>query len=387
MSIRKNCAIILCTLYCFVEIMLSTELTYIVPSSIISIFKYIIAIISAIYLLIDCWDFKFSFKIFITVLLLFVLAVCVLFFAMSLQILMILVFSLLLRKYKFFEILKPMYLMLWVAFLLTVFLSIANIFPNIDHSRNGLVRYPLGFGTPTLGQSILLFLLLTKFYLKKNDMSYLCISLFFILIVIMYYFTAGRTGFYLSLLALLFIILYKLGYKSRCWNHFFSSKILMFGFIVLPIIFLTLSLILTKLYADGNSFAIKLNYILSTRLLLQMNAFNERAITIFGQNIEWINNENIYIGVDNSYLFNLFNYGIIVFILALCLYSYMIYRAWLNHDLCLIIIFSIILIDAILEPYLLDFKYNFFVFYFSYCIFNDRKKIKEKQIFYSKQFV
>ncbi len=354
--------VILCALYCFFEVLLSTEIVYLIQSQYLSIIKYSIAILVILYFLLSLLNAKLDSKM---LCLFFLLAIAggVLFFAKSLHILMLVIFLYLFRDYKLEYLLKHFYVMLWIAFCFTVFMSLINVYPNINHSRQDTIRHALGFATPTLGQSVLLFLFLTKFYMHKNKISFISILFFSVLLTVMYYFTAGRTGFYLGVLAVIFIILYKISFNSRSIKKFFTLGGVRVILFIFPVLCLLLSLLMTKLFDDGNEFAIKLNEMLSTRLLLQRNAFAERDIFIFGQDIDWRNEEGIYIGIDNSFLYFLFNYGIIVFVLAIAFYCMLINSALKNRNYCFLLILFILLINALVEPYLIDFKYNFFVFY------------------------
>ncbi len=354
--------IILCCAYCFADIMLNTELIYLIPGIILSVFKIVIVALSVAYLILGKRELVITYRP-VVIFLAFVVSVGTMFYGMTMQIFATFVFILLLREYKFKYILKYFYIMLWIAFLFTVFMSVIQVYPNIDYDRNGTDRMALGFGTPTLGQSVLMFLLLTKFYLDSCKISCWTVTLFFVASTVFYFFTAGRTGYFLTLALIIIIIFYTFLQSNKLFNRIAKSKATLFFLVLLPFIFLWGTLILTELFESGNDFAVKLNSLLSTRLLLQMNALNERSITIFGQNISWVDDNGIYIGIDNSYLYHLYNYGLIVFLSALVAYSYMLYCAWKDKDLSLIIVFIFILMDAAIEPYMLDFKYNYFVFY------------------------
>ncbi len=374
--------IILCCVYCFADIMINTELIYLIPSLILTVLKIVIVVVSIAYMILTKRELLIVYRP-IIILLAFIVSVGTMVYGMTMQIFSIFVFMLLLRGYKFKYILKYFYIMLWIAFLLTVFMSIIQVYPNLDYSRNGTVRMALGFGTPTLGQSILMFLLLTKFYLDDYKISCWIVLLFFVVSTVFYFCTAGRTGYFLTLALIVVIVLYAFLRKNKFLNKVAHSKIILFLLVLLPFIFLWGTLILTELFESGNDFAIKLNNFLSTRLLLQMNALNERSITIFGQNISWFNDQGIYIGIDNSYLYHLYNYGIIVFLGALIAYSYMFYCAWSEADFSLILVLIFILIDATIEPYMLDFKYNYFVFYIGNKLLMPNKVLQryEKSIF------
>lgn len=359
---KSKFPVILCCLFCFIDILLNTEIIYLTSSRSLSLIKYVIAAVAIVYFVLSLFYTKIGNAEYLLFVLLFV-AAGVLVFARGLHLLMLVVFLYLFRNYKFEALLKPMYLMLLSALGFTVFMSLIGIYPNISHVRESTVRHALGFLTPTLGQSVLLFALLSKFYLAKRNMSVFSIAIYTVLLVVMYYFTAGRTGFYLGILALVGIVLYKLIASKKKSDKVSVNKGIAYLLIAMPVICLLLTLLMTKLYADGNEFAVKLNHALSTRLLLQKNAFAERSITLFGQKIIWRNESGIYIGIDNSYLYHLFNYGIIVFTFTIAAYCYMIKIAIKNGDYCFVLVAMIILINALVEPYLIDFKYNFFVFY------------------------
>lgn len=374
-KLNKNDIIIyLFCFYSFIEILLSTEITYIIDPKYLSLVKYLFGGIAIICLGLNILKSRITPRVFIFMILA-ILGALILLEAKKLHILMLVIFMYSFKDYKLEYLLKHFLPVLVFTFILTILCSLTNIYPNVHHERQGVIRNALGFFTPTLGQSVLLFITLSVFYLRKNKLSWVSIIIFLALNVVIYYFTAGRTGFYLSVAVLALIALYKLVCKTRIIDKIILNKPVSLFLIGLPIIFLLLTLLLTKLYNDGYGFAIKLNDFLSTRLLLQKNAIIERNITMFGQDIYWFNAENIYIGVDNSYLYHLYNYGFVIFILAIVSYMLIIKKSTSKKDYPLLIIACIILIDAILEPYMIDFKYNYFVFSIAY-LFKENYNIK-----------
>ena len=383
MSVSKNIiwckriSVLLCASYCFIEALNSTQLDELISENILSLVKYAVAIISVGFLIVSQRE-----KIFerhpCVVFFALVVAAGTLICARTTQITMLVVYILLLRDYNFKEILYVLYLTLWMLFIVTVFLYVINIYPHDVYMRGEEFRYSLGFGTPTLGQSVILFLFLSKFYLKNNKLSYFSIAFYTVLSFVFYIFTSGRAAFFLFVFALIFVVAYKIFSRKYSQlvtkilkNHFF--KILITS---LPFIFLFLSLFFTHLYAIGTDIGQKLNSILSTRLVLQLNAFKERPITLFGQEIQWVNSHGIYIGIDNGILYNLFNNGLVVFACVLIAYSFMLNRAvTVKRDLCLIIVIFVILMDSLAEPYIIDFKYNYFIFYIGNLFFNKQQII------------
>ena len=232
---QNRLPVILCLCYCFIEILLSTEIVYLIQGKYLSFIKYIFAIGAFLYFLILLFNTKLG-KSELYLFLFLLVAVGVILFAKSLHIFMLVIFLYLFRNYKFEHLLKAFYVMLWIALALTVLLSLTNIYPNINHSRQGITRHALGFATPTLGQSVLLFLLISKFYISKRNMSVLSILLYAGLMIAMYHFTAGRTGFYLGVLAIFVIIMYKIFGNEKHAEKFFKNNVIKVIFISIPLI-------------------------------------------------------------------------------------------------------------------------------------------------------
>ena len=249
MSVSKNIiwckriSVLLCASYCFIEALNSTQLNELISENILSLVKYAVAIISVGFLIVSQRE-----KIFerhpCVVFFALVVAAGTLICARTTQITMLVVYILLLRDYNFKEILYVLYLTLWMLFIVTVFLYVINIYPHDVYMRGEEFRYSLGFGTPTLGQSVILFLFLSKFYLKNNKLSYFSIAFYTVLSFVFYIFTSGRAAFFLFVFALIFVVAYKIFSRKYSQlvtkilkNHFF--KILITS---LPFIFLFLSI-------------------------------------------------------------------------------------------------------------------------------------------------
>lgn len=349
--------------YCFWEILLSSEITSVINGQLFSLLKYFNAGLILFFTMYEILKRKFCIeKEFVIFSGLILVSIVTLYFAKSLHLFVLYCFMFLFRDIKFERIIKTSYRTLVFTFCFILLLALCNVIPNVRHVRNEDIRYALGFSTPTLGQSVFMFILLTRFYLKKNKVSYLTLLVELLLSYVLYKFTAGRTGFYLCILIIFVNFSSKFLRKyAKTLDKFFKNKVIRFLVIVLPIIFVLISLYFTRLYANGNSLAVSLNRLLSTRLELQDRAFKERSLTLFGANIQWVTSDGIYIGIDNAYLYYLFNYGIVNFIIILFLLSVSLKKSLKAKDYWLTVALILMMIDSLIEPYMIDFKYNCFI--------------------------
>ena len=147
---------------------------------------------------------------------------------------------------------------------------------------------------------------------------------------------------------------------------------------LLPIFIFAISLYLTYLYNINDLLGIKLNRILSNRLYYYNLFMNKYPITLFGTKIDIIysSNNNIkFMVLDNSYLFILLRYGIIVF--TIFMYSLVkVVNLIMNkfNNKILVMIMFIYIVISFSETYLFKIHFNPFILYFSSLLFNKTKE-------------
>ena len=176
-----------------------------------------------------------------------------------------------------------------------------------------------------------------------------------------------------------FIFIYKLYYFFQ--NKRYSTKtkkIKLTPFIVVCALPFSafFSVILSYLYSDNCNILIKIDNLLSNRLSIGNETFNNFSIKLFGQHIEmngnggfsipWYNYEAVsksgYNFIDSSYLSILFRYGLFVFICVMVLFTVTSFVARKHCDYIALIIIAIFAVHSIMEHHLLDFNYNPFMF-------------------------
>jgi hypothetical protein len=185
-----------------------------------------------------------------------------------------------------------------------------NIVKLMDHT--GRIRFTLGFSNPNIVSYYTLWCFLGYVYcnqgiLEKKKKLILPISL----ILIVYLFTKSNTLIFMSISSM---ILFKIK---------ISQKILK---IICKYIIITISIvwiIMVNLYARGNSFALKLNDTLNSRLYYSYETEKRYGYTMLGKNINMdvgLNREKSYMStsliLDVTYANLLYKYGIVyIFIL------------------------------------------------------------------------
>lgn len=360
MDKSKNYLMYLMCGYVCLEIMLNTNFTEVIPESVINAFRYSLLFIMIIFACLIIIN-----NICLTQIIFGVIAILTLLFAKTTFVLVLFVMFVLTTKFEHKKIVSYLNNALLFILFLTVLSSVLGIIPSATSIRQGVNRLSLGFASCTMSQSLFMFVSLNFLYLKKKNINILFLIAEFIVASVFYYYTQARTGYLLTILVLCLNLLLKLDLKFRFFKKISSQKPFLIFCVFIPLIFLAISIYMTYLYNNGNNFALKINRMLSARLLFQRNAFINHPLTLFGDKINWVDDYGNYCGVDNSYLFYIFNYGIISTVVLYSIISLNFYKSLKNKNYLLFVIIFIICINAIVEPYLADFKYNYIMFYIS----------------------
>ena len=291
------------------------------------------------------------------------------------------------------EIAKKSFWTMVVTFFAIILLTALKVIPNWIYGENSVrVRYSLGFVYPTITLTFFMFVILLRSYVKKLKLSYIEIILYLLISGILFYYTDSRTGFILILFILIanLINIFFVKNKDRKINN-----VVKWILILLPIFAIIIYGLLTYFYYLDFGFAIKVNDWLSGRLHLTVKAFNEFPITLFGYPLKlngWGGYSYIipvvenydYNYLDNDFCSILFTDGIIALALVVFVYSLMSYKAIKEKNIAFLFCYVIILINASIEPNLLNYGINIFVLYFSsylskiqFCFL--KSKIEEKK--------
>ncbi len=297
------------------------------------------------------------------------------------------------RKLEIPKLVKINLYVYMVMFFLIVSLSLMKIIPNWQFFRGSIVRHGLGFSYSTVPIGFYLIIILMYFYVKQASYTYTELLMLEFINILIYGYTNGRVGFYLSNLVVTLMIIKKSNILQKCKvvNKLFYSKLLQKSMkimcFILPSLFLLTSYVLSINYDPNNEVYAKLNQVLSERLEYSNKALKMYKLTIFGEEHDWkgyvgngiIGDELItkknYNYVDTSYLRIMLDNGILIIIIAMISYTWILVKCWKQQNLTLLSIFVIILIFGLIEPSLMQLTKNVFLLEFIPLL--NLKKIKK----------
>ncbi len=251
-----------------------------------------------------------------------------------------------------------------IGTVLVILLALIGILPNEVFSYRGeMERYTLGFTYATMSQSLVFFAALSLNYALKDKTPYWLLALELILPIFVYAQTDTRTGLGLTLVIVAVTLAHKLlaqkgkslasllAFLQRPWAY---NTLCFF-----PLLLFLLFGLLVFLYAKGNAFAIELNSFFSNRLALTANAFSSPGLSLFGQSVSWMEGD-VYIGVDSSWYFYLFNMGVFGFLTVMTIDVLAMRHALKTGNHWLLFALFMCFANGLFEAYLCDVRYNVF---------------------------
>lgn len=216
-----------------------------------------------------------------------------------------------------------------------VFLTVFNFVTNYTTMRaDGSLRNSLGFMYSAHFFQYILYSIVLHMYIKRLRVDLYEIFIFQFIFLIMYFITDSRTELIFGELLVIILILKKLNILKIFKNMIIIlEKIFIYVFPLFPIV----SLLLGYLY-DYSSVIVKLNTLLTNRIIHVNWALKKYGIRLFGSKTEFIGNGAVDVikygpgksnYIDNDYMRILFQYGVIIlscfmifmFITLICLYD------------------------------------------------------------------
>ena len=321
--------------------------------------------------------------------LLLLISLIVAYFSHNKFLLITAVIILTIKNYDLKRIFKISFISLLSFFAVVTIFSQFNIIPDWIFERDDVIRHSLGFIYPTDCFSIYLLIVLLYFAAYKDKYNILYIILLEVLNVLLFIYTNGRLSFYLINITLILMLLLKSNRIKSIIQSIINFKVCKVVIWLFPFILLSLFMFVVFSYNQEKEFAYKVDDILSGRVRLTSEAFEEYKVTLFGDKIDWYgwggygyNNtlsNNVkyeYNFVDSSYPRILLDYGVILSMVILCGYSFLLIYFIKQKDLIMFFVFMIILVWSLIEPSIASLPRNIFIFTFS--ILLDRYRIFKK---------
>lgn len=217
------------------------------------------------------------------------------------------------------------------------------------------IRYALGFGHPnTLG--IMLAIIGIEFlYLFRNKRSYISYIVCAVIIIFNYRVSDSRTSIIVSLFGLLCFIL------MRFKINIFKNKVIQIIVENLFVILLVFSVIVCYMYGNGSGLAIKLNGLLSDRLVLAYNYLKEYGIHLFGSSIssKTLLQSGFYAyTLDMGFIYILVRFGLISTLVYAFVYNRAIHYLFKKNKYYEVLVILSFLVYGTMETGI--FKWEFF---------------------------
>lgn len=252
-----------------------------------------------------------------------------------------------------------------------------GLIPNrfYSNSRN---RHSLGFGYPTTISNYWLYFIFAYIAYRKERLT---IIEGLILEGINYYFfimTDTRSAFAVSTLALV------LAYSLKLWKGRYGKRFLTFFIHHTAFLGTVCIAVLTFQWSKGGTAITKLNSLLSNRLLLSYEAFQNYGLHLFGQRIEWVGGTRDfdvvykeYNYVDSSYLQIVLTYGIVILLLLLIAYALLGREIVREQDWYLGIALVMGALHSIFDPQFLWMQYNIFLLALGYLLLSNQAERRQ----------
>ena len=240
-------------------------------------------------------------------------------------------------------------------------LSRVGTIPNYCYDEIRGVRQSLGYLSYNYPSKVCFFCIMYYLYLKSDKLK--LIEIVIMIVTSIYYSmaTISRTTLYLTSITILAYIILERFHKQ--FFEFNKSKLICYSYIICAIL----------------AFAVQFEYInnpdklqfletwSSHRLSITANVISNYGFSLFGQNIIWSGiSYDAQVGtqynyVDSSYLLVFLLYGIFFGGVVLLGMTKLLKNAYVKQDYRLIIILCVLSIRFIMEPQLIDARFNTFL--------------------------
>lgn len=258
--------------------------------------------------------------------------------------------------------------------MLFIFCSfLCGILPNESIQRlDGSYRYYMGYTYTTLSANYFFHMVLMYLFVKNKKMQWP--SYIIIILLNIFFFITTDTKTIFILIFLILICVFSAEHFSLTWIQKKKVSVLLHNiFYILS--FASIELILA--FRWGSWFYTKINTLLTNRLSLGRQAYDQYGISILGQKITWnteFNGVDPYLYVDCAYMNIAINYGIVILILLCVGFTWVIGKAIKEKNIMLMIICLFLAVHSITDPQIYMMWYNPFLLFIGASFYkkNDR---------------
>lgn len=251
--------------------------------------------------------------------------------------------------------------------LLTIGFSQMGLVENLIYDQHGRIREAFGFVYPTDFAAQIFFVLVAWVCLRELNTTYFELLVMLVIAGMLKYFCDPRCSVICIILLVLWVVFLKntkyipAKLRNSKWVH----GIFRWACLVIPYFFAGFMILVSRFYKPENGILNRLNRMITYRLSLGAEAFENYDSTWFGQYIELIGNggttvkSDKYNFIDCSYLNIWLCFGFFVFITVLVMLSYLMIKNWSNTLFLGLI--ALICLHSVIEHHLFEFRYNFMI--------------------------
>ena len=261
-------------------------------------------------------------------------------------------------------ILKESFFFILLFLIFAVVLYGLGFFASVDtgwtRSDNGIFRHSLGFAYTTYSANYFFSLTCIWVYLKRNSKKYLfSYVILFLLNYLIYKYTNTRVAFLETSLLLIFAFLVR--FLKINFLKFKINRIIVSLIFVLCLLF---SIWITVNFTNSVEWMRKINVALNYRMAYAHDAFIKYGINLLGSSVQWVlvtTSSQRYFYVDSSYIQIIIQYGIIVTIIIISLFTLLMLVNVQEGNQVALVVLGMIALHSITDPQLFNLAYNPFI--------------------------
>lgn len=247
----------------------------------------------------------------------------------------------------------------------------AGVAPDVIGYKSGIMVHSMGFTNPNVFGMHTFILCLELLYINRESLSLFKIIIAGAIMLWCNSVAGSRTAFYMFIISLVLFIIYK--YKKNLYNKELIKKGIIYSSVITSIIIFVFYL----LYSNNTSIGLKLDELMSSRLMLIKFFASKIPISIFGTDMTLFVDRTC----DVAIVYSLFTFGIVGCLLYMVLFVKLFKKLYKENEIGIVIVMLIFVIYGLSEKLWMNADYNILITAFSYLIFYNNSGVRkiEKQ--------
>jgi hypothetical protein len=306
-----------------------------------------------------------------------VFAVIITYYSETKDILFLFLFIVAIKNLRLRNVAQVIFYSLMTTTIIIIGLSLTGAIVNVIFTRNIRVGFGMGFNHPNVFGHIMLSICILQVYLRYNKLR--IHDYIFLLTMLFVTWEATKSRSTISMMILLIFLLILKKVINTYYMYEILKRISKIVIIASPII----TIILGIIYSNSNLLLVKINNLLSDRILWENIYYKMYGIKMFGTNMVnnssaeiYTSNYNVQV-LDNAYMNYIIHYGVVFLITFVLMYYFLVDHTNKKYTSLILSIF-IVFLSGISDNYILSIPYNFTLLGFGNILYEDYKINKWK---------